>query len=622
MSGKSSTSAPRSGWRLLRKSAFWLLIILLTPVLIWWLVNRIDEAPSAAAMHYAEPPAPQAPDADNAWLHLVGNGAAESIDPIVQGRAQVDEFKARLASASTPPVDHAALAQFPPALPLVRPDLDLDGSSELCPMPQLDCLDWVQRHQRMLERLQNANALRLQRFREAMLLPAWQALYAPAIEMPHPEVWIATLHLNLLALDLQRALEEPANGSSSALDALADWVDFWRPIRDQPTDAYSNLIAARRIEDAHQITNAWLDRRAAQLSRADQAALDRITMPAAVPLDWTETLRFEFRRFEWTMEHSVGSPSQILWRCLRGTTESGCLDDFALSSAFARQATLNLKAIHLTQMQRHLQADPTQLEQIGVEVGAAVEATFPALHDASTVARQVGYNFGGRILAAISIPAYDWHLRAHDREALRRMLVLKRLALARKIQSTEMASFLQEQLTALRNPYDAQPFLWDPLFREIHFRPRAQQYWQRERLAFGLASDQASSECDEPFLLSVTSVHVVPDSEEFETGYPLQGLYCGHGDEMKWHRTLEYLAQADPGDPRLSSMRSYHMLRVLRDGERVGVRAVLENQGKFLEFEAVLERQQDEHSELIRPLEDDGSVRLYLTLDGTQQHAE
>jgi hypothetical protein len=76
-------STPIAVARGILRIVLWLLLIPLVLLLSWWLANRIDEAPSAAALHYAAPSARRVADAENGWLYLVGNGAAVTVDPML-----------------------------------------------------------------------------------------------------------------------------------------------------------------------------------------------------------------------------------------------------------------------------------------------------------------------------------------------------------------------------------------------------------------------------------------------------------------------------------------------------------------------------------------------------------
>ncbi len=69
--------------------------MLCLPPLAWLAWNRIEEAPNADALHWGNPPVREVADAHNAWLYLLGIGAAEGDDPVAFGRRRVDAYVAR-----------------------------------------------------------------------------------------------------------------------------------------------------------------------------------------------------------------------------------------------------------------------------------------------------------------------------------------------------------------------------------------------------------------------------------------------------------------------------------------------------------------------------------------------
>lgn len=609
---------PLSLSRLLLRIVFWLLFALCVPVLLWWVFNRIDEAPSAAALRYGAPSPVRVSDADNAWLHLVGNGAAEAIDPVVQGRRQVDVSSARLSRSPVPPADAAELALFEPALALVLPDPQRDGTAQLCPSRQRDCLDWAGQHEAMLQRLRTANAVRLQRFRELLRLPGWQALYVPSSDLPLPRYWIATLHLNLLALEVRDALAAPSDHTTSALAPLAEWVEFWQALRSQPQDAVSMLVAARYIEDAQRIASSWMDRHAGDPSDADRASLERILQVPAAPLDWSEAMRHEFKVFDAMLRDAVPSPWAALGQCMTGSSSDGCLSGLASSSAYAHQATLNLHAFHRSQIQRLLEADPAQIDAVVRSTGAAMQTTFPALDDHWLLLRQLAYNYTGRVLAVLALPEFDWHLRGHDQEALRRMLTIKRHALQSGIDTSgkspsAMGRFLEQQPADLRNPYDGTAFDWDPLFREVRFQPRAHRHWQRTHLGFaiGAAPPAGLDPCQQLVLLRLAVVDPGTEPEQGHAGEVVRLSSCGLGNEPRWHGHERI---ADPEDPVFQTFRKYQALDVrLHDGQ-IGVRVAVVHAGELLSFEAVMQVADGEQQLTLAPLGSDAAARLRVQL--------
>lgn len=482
-SARRSTSG-WSIWRLLKWGAAFVAFIVVAPVLTWFVANRFDESPSAEALDYAAESPRRVPDATNAWLVLAGIGAAADADPRVLGRQRVDAVTARFRQSPMPAPDAVERELFEDVLPHVGPDEAIDGIGSLCSFRDTNCIEWARANTPALARLEAANAVRLGRWRKALAMPDWQALYPPMVDGPIVDTAVVSLHTNLLALELARTLPfMPANGTlivsdePTTLEQLADVADFWRRVLGHPQDLTSTLIAARQLEAAHRLADQWLGWRRASAGPREEAALDRILAAPVGAIDWHEAMRQEFQMFAKTMDDGVPGPGGALVGCFRGANKDGCVKSVAMNSAYARQATLNLHARHRRLMEDLLEAEPRQIEAAHEAAGPAFEETFIQLGDTWAIAHQFAYNPTGRILAQIAIPAFDWGRRVHDQEALRRMIVLKRRAIEQRLLMAEMPAFLEAQPDSLRNPFTGEPFSYAADTGDIHFTPSARSYW-------------------------------------------------------------------------------------------------------------------------------------------------
>jgi hypothetical protein len=468
----------RRGWRIL-----WILLALpLVPVLLWVVWNRFDEAPSAAALHFESiEPRPIA-DADNAWLLLAGIDAAEGSDPTALGRRRVDF----LTDANRDPSGENAdvrKALFAQALPEVLPDSKLDSSAELCPLSELNCLQWARTHRVMLERLKAANALRLTRYAAALQRPDWQALYPATMDAPvvsHP----TSLHTQLLAL----ALAEGGADSAMALDQLAANTAFWLRVRNQPQDLVAVLLSGRVLSRQYWLVNAWLDEASPAAIRSNKAALERALTAPIAAIDWERPVAHEYQIVSHTFRQAMPGLIGAVRQCITGATpeDSGCAMALAGNAGFAPNATMNLAAVHFQQMQRVLSATPAQLAQVSAEAGAVMEATFVQFDDIDVLLSQLAFNYTGRILAQIAVPAYDWGRREQDLEALRRMVLIKFRLRAEGIRVRKIEEFLARLPTDLHNPITAMPFNWDANTQQLSFEPMAPVDKSTERIAIRL----------------------------------------------------------------------------------------------------------------------------------------
>lgn len=479
---KKQPKPPRPWWRRVLRVCFWLLLILLTPVVCFVAYNRIDEAPSALAQRFENLPSRQMADADNGWLAMAGLGAPDGTDPLAWGRRKVDAYNAHLEAR----LNHAAeMGEFQPAEDAYSfqkaPDAPVDQVS--CPMRDVDCLHWVLEHASQLEWMRENNATLLQRFEALMQMRGWEPQYLPAMDTPMLGWSMPMLHLDLLALDLANAQAHHSSAETSAvLQKLAGTVAFWQRVRSQPQDAVGIAVSGKLIERAYWIGNAWLDQASTEQIVAQGSTLDPLFAPAPEPVSWEGAIAHEYQGFRNTMSETIPGLGTVALQCLSGSTRDGCFKALGMSAVYAPQATLNLKADGLEQTLRTLEASPSDYARVSDEAGQVLERQFPQFDDMGALLSQMSYNFGGRVLAAISIPAFDWGLREHDRDALRRMIELKLVLREGKVRASDLATGVPNQDDSLMNPLTGLPFDWDAEHGAFWFHPSAKQDWKRDRV--------------------------------------------------------------------------------------------------------------------------------------------
>jgi hypothetical protein len=473
-------------WRRILRFFSWLLFILSLPIIAFVVWNRIDEAPTRLALHYASPIPIRVADADNAWLAMAGLGASPENEPAALGRRRVDAFHVRFEKHPIPPADESEVALFKDSVPAVSPDAAEDGTGSLCPARDLDCLTWAGDHQTMLERLRGANALRLQRFEDLMKLSGWQVLYPAAIDVPIVDLSIVRLHLNLIALELvSHASKKDEAQVTKSLGRLASEVEFWQRVRSEPQDLITVAASGNFLEDAYWIASAWIDHASIEELATHAATIQRILVGNQAPIDWEVTARDQFQRTDRALSDAFPGFIGVTRQCLSDSTASGCFSTLAITAAYAPQATRNLLAIYADLMQQVLEAPPSELKQVSADAGKIINETFPQFDNVGRLLGQMSYNFTGRIMANISIPAYDYGRREYDREALRRLVQVKLAARLEGINPAAMPDFLSGLEEALDNPLNSQPFDWDPVLQSLYFAPSAGKHWKRTRVDVG-----------------------------------------------------------------------------------------------------------------------------------------
>lgn len=456
-------------WRLLR----WPLLVVVTLPVLWLVANWNDEAPSAAAIELSRPPAHGVADADNAWLYLLGIGAAEGEDPVALGRRQVDAFHARLNQGPAAAARRLAAEAPEDALPLQRPRSPQDSTSEYCPHRIVDCLDWSQAHAQTLLRLRTANAVRLQRVPALFALPQWDNVAANAEHTPYPDTGDVSLYFDLLAYDAALALDSGDEAKvADVLERMANAVSFLRRVQSRSQDWLSLMLSVALVSRQHRQLSSMLDRFEPGQIDAVQPAIAAILQAPATPVDWNESVRREYQYF---VNVGVDLLTRTLTRDLPGCMDRGeprCLGRRIVGVSYQPQATSNLAAENFRDWLAALSADARDFKLAHAQAQERVRQRTATFDGIGSSLRTVAHNPFGRILVAASLPNLDG-TPVHDAEALRRSVLLKAEALRRGLEPDEIPAFLAAQPAALRNPWTGEPLSWDAHRRSVSFVPES-----------------------------------------------------------------------------------------------------------------------------------------------------
>jgi hypothetical protein len=592
-------------WRRILRFFAWLILILSLPIIAFVVWNCIDEAPTKLALHYASPTPIRVADADNAWLAMAGLGAAPESEPAALGRRRVDAFHVRFEKHPMPPADESEDALFKDSVPAVNPDAAVDGAGSLCPARDLDCLNWAGNHAVMLERLREANALRLQRFEDLMKLPGWQALYPDTIDGPLIDLSIVRLHLNLIALELVSSESKSDEAQDrKSLGRLASEVEFWQRVRSEPQDLITVAASGNYLEDAYWIASAWIDHASTEELATHAATIQRILVGSQAPIDWEVSVRNQFQRTDRALSDAFPGFIGVTRQCLSGTTASGCFSTLAITAAYAPQATRNLLAIYADLMQKVLEAPPPKLKQVSADAGKIINETFPQFDDIGRLLGQMCYNFTGRIMANISIPAYDYGRREYDREALRRLVQIKLAARLEGIDPAAMSDFLSGLDEGLDNPLNGQAFDWDPVLQTLYFSPSADKHWKRTRVDVGyrLPRTLGYKDCADPVVFQISEVDgYLPAAAD------LRFASCGSGLFPLW-------LNPQKGDDAENEFwpRGFGRIDVRRHGDHLSSEILLEYDAETLVYRAAIDASGGNFDTILKPIGRDSVPQLRL----------
>ena len=467
--------------------------------LAWCIANSIDEAPTSQAVLLREPVAHDVPDAANAWLYLLGLGAAEGEDPIAVGRRRLALYEARARQIPMPPVTEEEKTLAAGHTPFALSIGAGDKGKEICDTRKSECMAWSAEQATWLTQLAASNALRLQRYETLLGMTEIDNLATPRVDV---DVLITNLgapnrlYLALIARDVSMG-----GNISQSLRRLRKSAAFWQRVAAQGQALILKQVAEVLLEQHWRL----LDEIIAQLSmdqlRAMQPEIDAILQPASPQQrDWYPTIKHEYAVQSHVFEDAFHSPFNSFKLCTRNDAVKlkSCLFDLLASSAYLPNATHNLMASYHFKVAKLSTAPFREYLAQKKEFEASLIQYYPLASTESSL-RMLAYNGVGKILFATFIVGRDnmnaavasakngvrnkpaFHCvvclyieRQHDREALRRMLVIKQNARVQGISNAQMPRFLKRQDEALRNPYTGEPFEWSGAKNEMHVTPLAE----------------------------------------------------------------------------------------------------------------------------------------------------
>jgi hypothetical protein len=419
--------------------------LLVALVLAWAVYNWIDEAPSSAAAALSLK-APTVPDADNAWVHWMGMGAAVGADPVQGARSFMNAHAGDPAQVWADP------------LPVVKPTQDVHGFDSLCGRTS-SCLEHVSQHQAGYRRLNLDNAPRLQRLRAMLVLREWQPIAPPRLAMPAPTA-VDTNRLYADGLALRWLEAASAGDCEQVLAEVQDFAEFWAHIATRPDQIFSAMVAATSIERAQRIV-------ADVATTLDHDALQRHAPALQAILAITPTINW---RTAVAGEHQIFMDA--VTRQPMGLYRLG----------FAPQSTFNAHAELSLAMADFLAAAPGDRGAARQRLAATSERYMPPLGEASRIPGYFAYNPVGKIIVALSIPTLPYGDRVADMEAMRRMRMLMLLARLENARAGTMSAFLNRHSPALADPVTLIPFAWDADTQAISYRPLQPEHWEEEIL--------------------------------------------------------------------------------------------------------------------------------------------
>jgi hypothetical protein len=458
--------------RFAMKSVIVLLAIVFVPAFGLWVYNRFDERPTVESMHWFLPIDHSVADRDNAWLYMIGIGAAAADDPINRGRQILDAYETREASPMLlPPSEEEKTLKIDP-LPFVSTNAGNKKIDIFCNFDSEDCLAWARKNEGDLNWLETANAVRLGRFETMIGMTNFEESSTPANDSPLPDISSDDALYRALIL---RDIGEPSK-RADAIRRLNKVAAFWRRVEEPAPSLLMKSLAEHGRERCMRILDA-----AASLlanSNGDLLATGAGTVlqaPTTAQREWEYAFRNEAVRFERVIDKSIfPGPIDAARYC-----KSQCFTSWLTAQFFERQATRNLSVKIWDALLAVHMAEPHDIPAAQKKLSAVFEAISPLTDSGSESLRRISYNGVGRVLVSISLPAYaDYLYFQHDVEDIRRAVSIKISAMQEHIPAAKMAEFLSSQPESLRDVYTDEPFVWEPAAKEIRFVPKSKKWKQ------------------------------------------------------------------------------------------------------------------------------------------------
>jgi hypothetical protein len=458
------------------KTIMVLLAMVLIPVFAWWIYNRIDEAPTQEAIRWFAPLPHGVADADNAWLYLMGLGAAADTDPIAFGRQRVDAYEARERERGMQPASAAEQALKKDPVPFQSADVDGNKLTFICDLEQPGCLRWARESAKNLEKLEQLNALRLARYRKLLQLQSFEEVSTPSEGNLNPDIGNDNALYRALIL---RDLNEPTR-RGDAFERLAALSDFWRRVGAQAQGMVMKQIAARMLLGAARVVDGFVDEYGVGAIDAAHDSIATVLRASSVAQhDLELPLRRDALGFKRMLDKIMLGPIDTLRFC-HPVNGVSCLKEWLIAQAYAPQATLNERASLFQGELERYRADARDYDAAGQRWGELMERHM-FLGKAHESARALAYNMTGKTLAYISVGAAVWSGQLYDTDGVQRLVSAKLAALSQHIPPAALPNWLAALPDASSNPY-GDGFHLDPALREIYFEPHSPR-WNKPTLS-------------------------------------------------------------------------------------------------------------------------------------------
>jgi len=443
---------------LLLKILAGLLLLIAGLVLAVAVVNRKDEAPSAAAqaMKRIVEARESVADGDNAYVYILGFDAPDDSDALASGHERVEWLRKFMATAGpyqfpNPPGERQDLSE------LRNPEFRQFAA--ICKRDNRSCLEAMESDRLRLQAWVQRDAKLIARYQGLLAFTQWREVWPNDVRAP-----VAPLSHVLEAQRLMfiKAWLMASNGDAVACKQLLQRdLQFWRMALAETSSLVFKLVATSAIEQHFALGNLVLR------SLPPAAGISSIPEAWLVPMSVRERSMATVMANEWAFSERYMTPSAMA-SYLEGNddgAESGSLVSRLLAKLLLKpQATVNATAERMLSVTQLSERDYPAIPDAAKALLASQEF---AKKDITSF--RIYNPIGGILVDLVDMkPFVGYGLRIADLEGGRRLALLAAQLRGQNVSLENVSASLS--VAGLRDPYDGSAFSWNAKESSYVFR--------------------------------------------------------------------------------------------------------------------------------------------------------
>jgi hypothetical protein len=443
------------------KALKWIAIVGCTALAIVVVINLHDEELTPEAQALAEFHRPTIPDAQNAYLALVGFDAPSGGDPIATGAQMVKEFDAAAADDPTGAVRIEKMSKGAAPWPWIHEGglIFVGDTSGLCDPISKPCLRPPFDDAGKLRALADGNKELIARYLAIQKMTAYANPSAPdPLNAMLSGSWGGPRSLLLT----QASLDGLSGKEDRALAFLAADMRFWRGVLGAG-GMIDEMRAARVLASDFALLSELIAMDSFDV-RGRETTLRQMLAPLS-PAETNSAPMFK-REFEMVAKWLTTTQEGPLQ-----SEDVGWLSGPLNMLLFKKKASLNESARLYAELQGLASRPPADFAELSKKVRVQAYAM-------SEPGVKWLYNPVGKTLVGSGIGFYpDFVARVFDLAAYSQLVRAQLEVRLANLAPDKVATFLASAGSEMRNPYTGQPFNWDAANRSLSFEPMYKRAW-------------------------------------------------------------------------------------------------------------------------------------------------